>query len=103
MRSLQNFRDAVERHRHKVYSNCYYTLGNREDAEDVTQEVLLKLAKHLGQFQYDPSQSFRGWLRRVTENAITDYVRRHRVRPEVARHLDDSIRQNEELGNLLAR
>ena len=35
--------------------------------------------------------------------AIADYVRRHRVRPEVLRHLDDSIRENERLGRLLAR
>ena len=44
------------------------------DAEDVTQEVLLKLARHFEKFEYDPSRSFRGWLRRVTENAIKDYV-----------------------------
>jgi len=35
--------------------------------------------------------------------AIQDYVRRHRVRPEVSRHLSDSIKQNEELGKLLAK
>lgn len=34
--------------------------------------------------------------------AIADYVRRHRIRPEVLRHLDDSIEDNEELGHLLA-
>lgn len=34
--------------------------------------------------------------------AIADYVRRHRVRPEVLRHLDESIEANEELGRLLA-
>ena len=35
--------------------------------------------------------------------AIDDYVRRRRVRPEVMRHLEDSIEENEELGRLLAR
>lgn len=35
--------------------------------------------------------------------AIRDYVRRRRVRPEVLGHLDDSIRENEKLGRLLAR
>lgn len=35
--------------------------------------------------------------------AIRDYVRRKRVRPEVVAHLDDSIEENEELGRLLAR
>lgn len=45
------------------------------DAEDVTQEVLLKLARNFEKFEYDPKQSFRGWLRRVTENAIIDFLR----------------------------
>ena len=35
--------------------------------------------------------------------AIRDYVRRRRVRPDVLRHLDESVRDNEELGRLLAR
>ena len=35
--------------------------------------------------------------------AIRDYVRRRRVRPEVMRHLEDSIAENEELGHLLAQ
>jgi predicted transcriptional regulator len=35
--------------------------------------------------------------------AIRDYVRRRRVRPVVLDHLEDSILENEELGNLLAR
>jgi len=35
--------------------------------------------------------------------AIRDYVRRKRVRPEVLKHLGDSIEENEELGRLLAK
>ena len=35
--------------------------------------------------------------------AIREYIRRRRVRPEVLEHLDDSIDRNEELGKLLAR
>ena len=35
--------------------------------------------------------------------AIRDYVRRRRVRPEVIKHLDDSMAENEELGRLLAQ
>ena len=35
--------------------------------------------------------------------AISDYLRRRRVRPVVKTHLNDSIRENEELGKLLAK
>ena len=44
------------------------------DTEDVTQEVLLRLARKLGTFQYDRSRSFRGWLRTVTRNALADFL-----------------------------
>lgn len=39
----------------------------------------------------------------VLTEAIQDYVQRHRVRPVVLQHLEDSIRDNEELGRLLAK
>jgi len=44
-------------------------------------------------------QSISGLL----NEAISDYVRRRRARPEVLRHLEDSMSENEELGRLLAR
>jgi RNA polymerase sigma factor (sigma-70 family) len=43
------------------------------DAEDVTQNVLLRMASALRTFSYDPSRRFRGWLRLVTEHALSDY------------------------------
>ena len=39
----------------------------------------------------------------LLNEAIRDYVRRRRVRPVVLDHLEDTITENEELGNLLAR
>ncbi len=42
-------------------------------------------------------------ISRVLTEAISDYVRRRRVRPEVREHLKDSMRENEELGQLLAK
>jgi RNA polymerase sigma-70 factor (ECF subfamily) len=43
------------------------------DAEDVTQEVLLRLARRLRDFSYDPAKGrFRGWLQTVAHNAWRD-------------------------------
>ena len=39
----------------------------------------------------------------VLTDAIQDYVRKRRIRPLVLQHLEDSIRDNEELGHLLAK
>jgi len=44
------------------------------DAQDVTQNVLLRLTAKLPQFQYDPTRSFRGWLKTLTHHAWHDFV-----------------------------
>ena len=44
------------------------------DADDVSQNVLLKLAHHLRSFVYDPGRRFRGFLRTVAHNACMDYL-----------------------------
>lgn len=54
--------------------------------------------KALQQVARESHQSISGLL---TE-AIRDYVRRRRVRPDVLRHLEDSIEENRELGRRLA-
>src|SRR4051812_44842071 len=44
------------------------------DAQDVAQNVLLRLTAKLPQFKYDPSRSFRGWLKTLTHHAWHDFV-----------------------------
>jgi RNA polymerase sigma-70 factor, ECF subfamily len=47
------------------------------DVLDVGQEVLQRLAKHLGKFRREgPQDTFRGWLRQVTQSALGDHYRR---------------------------
>src|SRR3954471_348636 len=52
-------------------------IPNPWDAEDVTQDVFLKIFTALG--QYDPERgSFTSWILRVARNAAIDHTRRHR-------------------------
>lgn len=44
------------------------------DAEEVTQNVLVKLVEKLGSFHYDSSRSFRAWLKTLTHHAWVDYL-----------------------------
>lgn len=53
----------------------------------------------LQQLARESNQSISGLL----SEAVADYVRKRRLRPEVSRHLEASIAENEELGKLLAR
>jgi RNA polymerase sigma factor (sigma-70 family) len=56
-----------------------------EDAKDVTQEVLLKVFQNLRSFSKDQEEStFRGWLRRITRNAVIDFWKFAAWRPRRA-------------------
>ena len=43
---LENFEEVVAAHKGRVYTLAYYILGKPEDAEEILQEVLLKLWRH---------------------------------------------------------
>src|SRR5262245_54139401 len=47
------------------------------DAQDVTQNVLIEVARQMQTFAYDPSRSFRGWLKTLTHSAWCDWLRKH--------------------------
>jgi DNA-directed RNA polymerase specialized sigma24 family protein len=53
------------------------------DADDVTQDVLLRLSRTLRKFSYDPSRTIRGWLRLVTEHAFSDFFAERKRKPGV--------------------
>lgn len=73
------WREFVDRYGRRIFEWCRNRKLQSTDAEDVTQEVLLRLAKRLSTFEYDQQQTFRGWLRRITENAVTDFFRHRRA------------------------
>ena len=73
---VERFQRTVEEQADMVYSFAYYYLGSREEAEDVTQEVLLKLWQHFRELDFD---AIPRWLNRVTRNASYDRLRRFRV------------------------
>lgn len=64
-----------------LYTVAYRLTGNDADAQDLVQEVLLRVRRGLE--TYRPG-SLEGWLSRITTNAFLDEVRRQRRRPTVA-------------------
>jgi RNA polymerase sigma-70 factor (ECF subfamily) len=68
------WQEFVRRYRPRIYAFCLAFPLQAADAEDVTQTVLLKLVGKMREFRYDPAKSFRGWLRTVTRNALSDYL-----------------------------
>src|SRR5437763_13455453 len=66
--------EFVDHYGRKVYQWCARWGLQEADAEDVTQTVLLKLAARMKDFAYDPSRSFRAWLKTVAHHAWRDFV-----------------------------
>jgi RNA polymerase sigma-70 factor (ECF subfamily) len=65
--------EIVERHSDRVYRLAYRLTGNRHDAEDLTQEVFVRVFRSL--HTYTPG-TFEGWIHRITTNLFLDQARR---------------------------
>lgn len=63
----------VREHSARVYRLAYRLTGNRHDAEDLTQEVFVRVFRSLS--TYTPG-TFEGWLHRITTNLFLDQARR---------------------------
>ena len=72
--------DIVREHSARVYRLAYRLTGNSHDAEDLTQEVFVRVFRSLS--GYTPG-TFEGWLHRITTNLFLDMARRkQRIRFE---------------------
>lgn len=69
------FQGLVERHRSMVYRLAYRFAGNHYDAEDIAQDVFIKVYRSLDRFRHDSQLS--SWLYRIVMNACIDPRRRH--------------------------
>lgn len=67
------FSRLVEEHYMLIYKVAYKWCGRREDAEDIAQEVCMKLPEKLASFRGDAK--FTSWLYRITINMAKDYGR----------------------------
>jgi RNA polymerase sigma factor (sigma-70 family) len=73
------YRELVERHKGYIYTLVYRMVQHPETAEDLTQEVFVKLFRSLSYFRGDAK--FTTWLYRMTINLVTDYRRSQQRKP----------------------
>lgn len=64
----------------RIYTYIYYRVNHREDAEDLTSEVVLKVIKALK----NQKGNFNAWIYKIASNAVIDFYRRRGVRSEVS-------------------
>jgi RNA polymerase sigma-70 factor (ECF subfamily) len=78
-----------------VFSFAHYSLRAKEDAEDITQEVFIKLWQH---WQKIDHSKLGAWLMRVAHNAVIDHVRKQK---NVASQTDDYAEPEEQAAEVL--
>jgi RNA polymerase sigma-70 factor, ECF subfamily len=71
----------VNQYKHRIYSYAYYMMRNRMDADDVTQEVFIRIWKNMGKFNITSAKS---WIMKTTHNLCLDYLRNRQI--SVSRH-----------------
>ena len=87
--------EMVQTHQKRVYGLCYRFTGNATDAEDLTQDVFLKIYSNLGSFD-STRGSLPVWITTMTRNLLVDNFRRTR-NLRATSSLDEGWDQTEEL------
>jgi RNA polymerase sigma factor (sigma-70 family) len=72
--------EIFERYSARMYNFAFRFLRNTEAAEDITQEVFVRMLKYANQFQGDAKLST--WLFSITANLCRDYLRKHDNKPK---------------------
>jgi RNA polymerase sigma-70 factor (ECF subfamily) len=84
----------LKAHSRKIYNLCYRFTGRAEEAEDVTQEVFIKVFQTLKSY-HAAQGSFGTWLNRVARNHLVDHYRRAR-KDRVTSSLEDELPEAEQ-------
>ena len=83
---VQSFQDGndvafdvlLQRYESKVYSYIYYALKNEEEAQDLFQEVFMRIVSTIKSGRYNNMNTFASWLMRITHNQVIDYHRQNK-------------------------
>lgn len=81
------WKEFLRRYGGRIHAWCRGWGLQDADAEDVTQNVLAEIARQMHNFRYDPTRSFRAWLRTIAHGAWCDFLER---KPERGRGTGDS-------------
>ena len=67
--------EIVQRYNRRIYNICYRFAGSAEDAQDLTQEVFIKMYRTLSSYDVDKG-AFMTWVTTVTRNLLVDNFRK---------------------------
>jgi RNA polymerase sigma-70 factor (ECF subfamily) len=78
------FQELLDRHQQKIFTSIYLFVKDQSLAEDIFQEVFIKIIATLRQGKYNHEGKFLQWAMRIAYNMCVDYFRRTKRRPKVS-------------------
>ncbi len=78
------FSELLSRHKDKIYTSIYLFVKNHDLAEDIFQDVFIKIIKTLRKGKYNHEGKFLQWAMRISYNLCVDHFRREKRRTKVS-------------------
>lgn len=88
MRQSSKFDYLIRQYKNTIYNYAIYMMRNRMDAEDVTQEVMIRLWQNIDKFNFYAARS---WIMRTTHNLCIDYLRKNSKQVKKEVFLDENL------------
>ena len=85
--------ELVSRYQKKLFSYIYRLIGNKEEAEDLLQNVFLKVYKYCDNF--DTERKFSSWIYRIAHNEAVNYIKRKSIKKFIS--LEDFVSSKDRL------
>ena len=78
---ISAFRELVEKFKKKIFYISFDILGDYQEAEDISQEVFIKIFRSINKFKRDAKMST--WIYQITVNTCIDAIRRKKAKPTI--------------------
>jgi RNA polymerase sigma-70 factor (ECF subfamily) len=83
------FEELLKRHQQKIYTTIYLFVKDQDLADDIFQEVFIKIIDTLRRGKYNHEGKFVQWAMRISYNMCVDYFRRNKRKPTMAISTED--------------
>ncbi len=82
----QRYRFLIQQYKNKVYTYSMYMLKNKMDADDVTQEVMIRIWQNIDKFNMMAAKT---WIIKTTNNLCIDFLRRRSITVKRENEIDE--------------
>lgn len=82
------YESLIKQHKNSIYNYALYMMKNRMDADDITQEVFIRIWNNIDNFKYKAAKS---WIIKTTHNLCIDYLRRNQKKLKRETHIESEM------------